>query len=277
MASVKLEGLSKKLAELNASVSPESQLDAESIGKLKDGLTAASANTAAPFSDEMYYSVAPVCAKLLSWPAGDARVPGMDAVRVLLSNDDFRAAGFKQAGTPLSLPELQAFMLEAAGLSGDGSNSVESVPCQMLALRTLANAFGGTVGLQDHVAELMPLLERFNATKLSKHSQIALSTVLLNCAVAVVQKGETAVAELGGELLRVVGRRLDLHQRVPTADPEATYRILVAIGTLISSSDIMVAVAMSLPEVSSTVAEAAASSNLKVKHVARDVRKVMGL
>jgi hypothetical protein len=40
-----------------------------------------------------------VCVKLLSWPAGDARVPGLDAVRVLMANTDFRNAAFAQDGT----------------------------------------------------------------------------------------------------------------------------------------------------------------------------------
>lgn len=274
MASVKLEGLAKTLEGLNASASPETQLDAEALGKLKAGLTVVSNNPTAPFPNDMYFGVAPACAKLLAWPVGDSRVPGMDAVRVLLSNNAFRSAAFKEVGTPLSLPELKTFMLETAGLL-EGPGNAGSVPCQMLAFRALANAFGGDKGLQDHVAEFLPLLERFDASKLSKHSQIALSTFILNCAVAVVRKGDAAVAELGGELLRVIGHRLDLQLQAAAPDGEATYRMLVALGTLIGSSEIMVAVAMSLPEVASVVTVSAGSTNVKVKLVATDVRKIM--
>jgi len=215
-ASVKLDGLGKTLANLNVSVSPELQLDSASIETLTNALSAIGGRPAAPFSSEAFAAVAPVCVKLLSWPAGDARVPGLDAVRVLMANTDFRNAAFTQdgtqnrppyhptrcrthththihtytrtythahththtrarvythAGTALSLPEFKAHMLHTAGLSGDGG-APESGACQMLALRALANAFGGNIGMHDCIPELLSLLERFDVRPLSKHAQV---------------------------------------------------------------------------------------------------------
>jgi hypothetical protein len=50
------------------------------------------------------------------------------------------------------------------------------------------------------------------------------------------------VAELGGELLRVLGRSLAHIQGVAAPEPEALYRFLAAIGTLVVFNDVMVAV-----------------------------------
>lgn len=80
-------------------------------------------------------------------------------------------------GTPLSLPEFKGRMLRIAALSGDGGPP-ESAACQMLALRALANAFGGDVGMHDCVPELLPLLERFDAQPLTKHAQVRQQLVI---------------------------------------------------------------------------------------------------
>lgn len=72
--------------------------------------------------------------------------------------------------------------------------------------------------------------------------QIALATVLLNSAVSTTRRGDAAVIELGGELLRVLGHSLAQLLRSATPEPEALYRVLAAIGTLVVSSEVMVAV-----------------------------------
>ena len=110
IASVKLDGLGKTLATLNVSVSPELQLDSASIETLTNALSAIGGKPAAPFGTEAFAAVAPVCAKLLEWPAGKTRVPALDAVRVLIANTAFRAAAFAQDGVqsppPSRLPVI---------------------------------------------------------------------------------------------------------------------------------------------------------------------------
>lgn len=98
MSSVKLDGLEKMLTTLNVGVSPELQLDGTSIQTLMSALSAAAGKPSAPLNSSLFDAVAPMCAKLLSWPAGEARVPGLDAVRVLIANSMFRAAAFAQEG-----------------------------------------------------------------------------------------------------------------------------------------------------------------------------------
>jgi hypothetical protein len=60
--------------------------------------------------------------------------------------------------------------------------------------------------------------------------------------VSTTQQGDAVVAELGGELLRVLGRSLAHIQGVAAPEPEALYRFLAAIGTLVVFNDVMVAV-----------------------------------
>lgn len=273
MASVKFDGLFAKLREYNTTASPEVQLDTEAIGRITSALSAVGGNPNASFSQEDFFQVAPICTKLFNWPDGDARIPGMDTIRVLMSNKAFRRMAFSQTEGPLSYLQFKKIMLDAAGLTT--AEPPASSACQMLALRSLANTYGEPVGLQDDVIELLSLFENFDVAGLNKHSQIAYATILLNSAISIAAQGEERVTEIGGELLRVVGRVLVKIQNSRKPEPEAQYRLLVAIGTLASSSDVMVAVALSLDDISSAVASASSASVTKVTQVAADMQNVL--
>uniref|UniRef100_UPI00358FAF8F phospholipase A-2-activating protein isoform X1 n=1 Tax=Myxine glutinosa TaxID=7769 RepID=UPI00358FAF8F len=143
--------------------------------------------------------------------------PGLDilrlAVRLPALNQRFCCA---RTG-----PNFLAQLVQLARPDGNPAN-------QMLCLRTLCNAFSQTAGrelLMSRRDDVMKMTQKLIGSQ-NKNLQVALATVILNFSVAASTKLD---ADFFAQLLSAISMALECRP-----SPEAVFRVLVAMGTLVS-------------------------------------------
>lgn len=107
-----------------------------------------------------------------------------------------------------------------------------SVPNQMLALRSLCNLFSHSIGESLAVTHSNTILKAVDACGKSqnKNVQVALSTLYLNYAIH-LNSDKNSDQALKFECLTHIASLL-----TKNLDPEAQYRLMVALGTLIATN-----------------------------------------
>ncbi|XP_065832273.1 phospholipase A-2-activating protein-like [Oscarella lobularis] len=153
--------------------------------------------------------------KILCWP-DDIVFPGLDVLRMVVRC---------LPGNQLMCARGAEFLERLIQLL-----TVDNSAANMLSLRVLANLFAHSVGttlLCCNVDQILVHLE-YVVENSNKGAQVALSTVLLNYAVAFCD-GDKQV-DIKGTLLSTLTKMLRNQ-----IDKEAAFRVLVAIGTLLSS------------------------------------------
>ena len=141
-------------------------------------------------------------------------------------------------------------------------------PCRMLALRTLANLFRQPEGVALALNQAGPVSEAAQACRdLPKNGQTAGATVLMNMSVSVASLDNLeAKASLMTAATLALGSPLD---------PEAAYRIMVGLGTLLARDEACLALAHSL-SLPTSLAHLAASEVGKLAECSRLVMGVLG-
>ena len=112
--------------------------------------------------------------------------------------------------------------------------------CIITALRAIANSFMQTTGMSVMLQEMDIILTALNACVdvSNKSVQIAICTVLLNYAVAIKNTDDM---EAKSHVMNVVSALTKV-----TLDGEARFRLLVCLGTLVTSDENSIAIAVSL-------------------------------
>jgi len=208
---LKSEPLVKKLSEFNLSVQADLQVEETDLQQLPSLATSPSPDP----------RLLPLLLNILQWPQ-DKTFPGLDLLRAALLN-----------------PACQSILMEKSSLDSIFSSCIRHIdksspaPSQMLALRCLANLFSAEPGrdllrlYRDSV--LSRVMEKlFPVTDDNKNIQTAASTLMLNYAVSCGQKPdeETQVQSMSVLAINFLTFITDL---------EAKFRVLVAIGTLITT------------------------------------------
>ena len=114
------------------------------------------------------------------------------------------------------------------------------IPCVVTGLRILTNSFLQPSGLSLMLQEMDIILTAMNSciNLQNRNVQVAMCTVLLNYAVAVKNTDDM---EAKSHILNVVSALTHM-----TLDGEAVFRLLVCLGTLVSSNESSIAIAVSL-------------------------------
>ena len=112
---------------------------------------------------------------------------------------------------------------------------------QMLALRSLANIFSFAPGealMKTVKGDVLSAITQAGSGPFNKHIQIAVSTVLLNYGVAYLQSSDIETKSHILSECGVVSSQLN--------DPEAHFRLLIAIGTLLDQDANLIEIAKSM-------------------------------
>lgn len=166
----------------------------------------------------------------LSWPP-DKAFPSLDVLRLAILNPSAAPSLLDEAERRDQL--LSLLLAHLAGSKEAPANDVG----QMLSLRAMSNLFSSpsASGRGLLLAQRDAIVSRAIAVlpKDNKNVQVALATLLLNYAVAACAAGrdqeEETQVQLITSLCMVVLEAL--------ADPEARFRALVALGTLLAAPD----------------------------------------
>lgn len=211
MQQPKVGAMLAKLKEFNARVPEECRVEPDSnLDSLPDLCDPSKAPDGA----------VPCLMKVLSWPK-DQVFPALDILRLAIFHPRLKAT-FQEEGVIDNL-----FSLLFTNISPKSTST-----CQMLALRTLVNLFS----IEECRKKLLQLRDSV-ITRVSamfptdnKNVQIAMATLMLNYCVAL--SGAAEPSEGQAQCLTSLGL-LFLDSDAIT-DPEAKYRTLVALGTLLS-------------------------------------------
>lgn len=202
-------GILGKLREFNQAVSEDLRVDDSHVAGQED---LANGGTATP-------QALAALVKMLSWPP-DIVFPAMDILRLSVRFEAANNHLFSSAG-----PGTLDLLLRSLSSESSAAN-------KMLALRSLSNAFthkAGETAVLANLTSLVAQLLNMKDTQPNKNIQIALSTVLLNLAVAFRktdnEEGKIQIMSILAELSSVL------------TDSEARFRTLVGLGTLVSGSD----------------------------------------
>ncbi len=164
--------------------------------------------------------------KVLGWPSAQA-FPGLDILRLGILRQQCAKLLLDQ---PDNLNKVFSLLLANIHPSAPGN-------CQMLALRSLANLFSNQSGAELLLGQRDVVLNRAVALlpadasgASARHVETALATLALNYAVMLLKsKSETeGVVQLLTALCMVFLSSVK--------DPEARFRVLVALGTLLTAS-----------------------------------------
>lgn len=204
----KVEALTSKLLEFNGKVPASVQLPEEHLMRLPQKFGQKDSPVEAADVSNLF--------RVLRWPREFA-FPGLDLVRLSLLSLEASEAVLASSKNHSS-GELVDLLLQAM-------TDVARPTNQMLAMRSLANLFGSPQGcsimngLQETVLQHLSALFPVN----HKNIEVAMATVLVNYAVA--SKTEATVSCVNLSVLFFDG----------LSDPEAKFRSLVALGTLLAS------------------------------------------
>jgi len=204
------EALAKKLAECNSSVDEPSRLSPEQLQRL----------AALGDSDTVTPTDIPLLLKALKWPKVLAVNPALDVTRLILLKSSFAAV----VGSSESVVgELVDVVISHVASPQHPKN-------QMLALKVLVNLFG--VGRQLLVQFSEVILKHISALLPTdnKVTQVSIATLVLNYAVTSTSSPDQTAQRIQGECLNLVVLLLE-----SLTDPEAKFRALVALGTVVDA------------------------------------------
>ncbi|XP_038048576.1 phospholipase A-2-activating protein-like [Patiria miniata] len=211
-----------KLKDFNSALDESGQLDEVAFGQLEQLLLNAG-NSASPTAEQLG-----TLWRALQWPM-DKVFPAIDILRLVIRHPAINQHFCNQT-------DGNQFLSRLLLLASESSTPAS----RMLAMRTLSNAFS-----QPHGAELLAANRDTVITSAlqcqgvaNKNLHVAMTTVLLNFAV-VLQSGSDIEAR--SHCLSAASTILDNE-----SDPEALFRLLVAIGTLMSVDDNALAIGKSL-------------------------------
>ncbi|XP_072173006.1 phospholipase A-2-activating protein-like [Diadema setosum] len=213
-----------KIRELNSSIEGALQLDEASLGHLESLLASVSNGQGdTPTGQQMETLV-----RLLKWPQEHV-FPGLDVLRLAIRHPVVNQS-FCNAR------DGEAFLNQLLSLATDAG----PVPNHMLVLRTLCNCFSQSEGRmlvathRDRVGEAaMHSLKITN-----KNVHVAVATIILNFAV-LLHTGTDIEAK--SQFVAMATTQL-----ADEKDPEAQFRLLVCLGTLVVGDENSQAIANSL-------------------------------
>ncbi|XP_071118768.1 phospholipase A-2-activating protein-like [Haliotis cracherodii] len=202
-----------KIKELNVTVSDSLKVPDSRIDDLSSLISGQSA------SQQQLQTVQ----SLLAWPS-NVVFPALDVVRICVKHPLVNQAFSNQA----TIQQLISFI------------TPDNPPaCQMLALRSLTNLFSQSQGRKAVCENRDTVLgSALSCRKTNKNVQIAIGTVILNYAIAL----------RGTEDIEGKSQCLSAARNVLEASPdhEASFRVLVSIGTILSGDEEAFALAQSL-------------------------------
>ncbi|XP_061181732.1 phospholipase A-2-activating protein-like [Saccostrea echinata] len=193
-----------KLKEFNDKVGAENQLSSDDLDSLQTLMEA----------KDVTEAHVGVMNKVLRWPK-EYIFPGLDVLRVSIRDQKVCEHVCSQGGF---LDSLLRFL-----------DSSSPVPTQMLTLRILVNCFLHESGRQFLLLNRDPIITQALNCRLTpnKNVQIAVSTLLLNYSVSLQDRDDE---EGKSQCLLAVASVME-----NPMDPEAEFRLLVCLGTLISN------------------------------------------
>ncbi|KAK0062786.1 phospholipase A-2-activating protein [Biomphalaria pfeifferi] len=194
-----------KLKDFNQTVEPSLQVPQESLSSLihlLSGQTDAEGVT--------------TLSKLISWPS-ELVFPALDILRLSVKNSSI-------CSTFCSNPNFVDLLCQHASQGN-------SQACRMLAMRTLANLFRHPDGAAMNIQEIDAIMQSvINGKDLTiKNGQVAVTTVLLNYCIKLSGLDDL---ESKSKCLQAAGELLSAQ-----LEPEASYRVLVGIGTLVHTDN----------------------------------------
>lgn len=192
-------------------------------------------------------AVCELCMKLLSLPP-NACLPGLDVTRVAVLGAEVR-----QRLLARGVVDKAAAISPAHGDSN-----------YIMAVRVLCNlaAHGALV---SHPAPALQQAAAFTAWPTSRPGGLAVSALLLNLATAFVAASDLQAAEHELECLRLVAEALE----ADAAEAEVTYRLLVALSTLVGGSEVLRAAALTIPSLHARVRALVSHLDSKVSRFAQ--------
>ncbi|KAI5304148.1 hypothetical protein KEM56_006797 [Ascosphaera pollenicola] len=232
-----LKVIYKKTKEVNAKLESEGHEDItlnpselEILGGLIEELEKPGPLAATRGLDEGLQLVARIATR---WPVPN-RIPGLDLFRILA------AATSTIAETTYSGMDLITLLIESKVFDAEDLK----INNAMLAVRTITNLFEHKAG-QDlvigHLKELTPLIDTLCLTCLknkisNRNLIIALATLYINLAVYEANKAPVEETEVTAQHKLTYMKAMNMIL-TSEKDSEAVYRALIAIGTIIVSSE----------------------------------------
>lgn len=208
------QGILTKLREFNTQVPPSNTVDDEDLVQLM-ALACASGT---PNDAQMA-----ALERVVHWPQ-EFVFPALDLLRLALRNPAVNSHVCSLSG-----PQLCSHLIGL--LSSTGPNAAAN---QMLVLRSLCNLFsqpsGEALSLRERERILGALQRRAAAGGANKNTQIAMSTLLLNYAVAHLRAGAVCNEQDTERMVQLLTAMVAVAAEL--TDGEAQFRLLVAAGTL---------------------------------------------
>jgi len=224
----KHEQIIGKLREFNSQIQ-ENQLSDEQLQVLSDSLNNL-LKGATKLRDEVYGTLSDVVKSFSQWPR-DKIVPVLDSLRILMLNDVFGKKLLSENHADTFINNL----LTIAGGSGSASHG-------MLVYRILVNAFtdrycGMVVyGKREQILECSSKLY----DQPHKNLRIAITSFIVN--TCIYCRKSTSSFEDSIQICTLIQRFLSMENN----EAESIFRLLVALGTLISGKEDLVAFTTSL-------------------------------
>ncbi|XP_005104581.1 phospholipase A-2-activating protein [Aplysia californica] len=213
-----IEQILGKLKEFNKSVDDNLHVPEESLDELGSLLTGHPRGDSIKTLDQ-----------LITWPH-EVVFPALDILRMAIKEHEV-------CRLFCSRPSVIDLMCQHAS---QGNNNA----CRMLSLRTLTNLFRHPEGTELNISRIDSVLQvAINGRDMTtKKGQIAVATLILNFCVKLAASDDL---ENKSKCLQAAGEVLGSN-----FDPEAVYRLLVGVGTLVGQDDGCKALAQSidLPE-----------------------------
>jgi len=226
----KFEAMTKKLKEFNEQVEPELKLEETALEKF--ALICQSGKRTHIFHRETCLRP-PSCSSEVENTAEDLiavlRAASWPGERAFPALDTMRLAVLKPSAASLLLTEGNGDNTLTLMVKNMAPSSPDA--CLMLALRCLCNIFRSDVGrtlLRERQDELLSTLSAV-MPKENKNVQVAMATLMINLSVAAVEAADSP----GGQQLLTALCTLFL---ASTKDPEARFRVLVGMGTLLAAA-----------------------------------------
>ncbi|CAL1530460.1 unnamed protein product [Lymnaea stagnalis] len=194
-----------KLKEFNKSVEPDAQVPDQSLESLIPLMSGQSSPEGVKILE-----------KLIAWPP-EFVFPALDILRISIKNSAICSLFCQR-------PNFIDLLCQHASQGN-------SQPCRMLAMRTFANLFRYPDGTSLNIQQIDAILQSaINGKDLTtKNAQVAVATVILNYCVKLSSLDDL---ESKSKCLQAVGELLSTE-----LDPEASYRLLIGVGTLVTGDD----------------------------------------
>merc|ERR1712029_152261 len=211
------DALTKKLAECNSGLPDSAKLEQDQLERIGSLGTLEGPSDATDL---------PLLLKALKWPKVLSVNPSLDVTRLILLKPGFAAL--------LNAPDLVGEIVDVVishVAEGDHPKN------QMLALKVLVNLFACSTQAQQLLVNFSEVILKHISTLLpsdNKVTQVSISTLVLNYAVSSTNNASSdqVSARLQGESLNLLVLLLD-----SLTDPEAKFRSLVALGTVIQTPE----------------------------------------